>query len=91
MKQIPKNSIIALQIGYFLMFFANGVGNLNRITNDLGYIIWPIFAILSLIIGVLAFYKTQKRTIICLSILCVLEIGFCAFIWILPSIMGIPF
>jgi uncharacterized membrane protein len=91
MAGILKNSIIALQTGYFLMFFNNGVGKLNMIVNDLGYIVWSIFAFLSLIVGIFAFYKTRKKTIIYLSIICGFEIVFCAFIRILPSIIGIPF
>jgi len=91
MEGILKKSIITLQIGYLLMFFANGAGRLNMLVNDLGYIVWILFALSSLILCIFAFYKTRKRNTIYLSILSVFEIGFCAFIWVLPSIMRIPF
>jgi len=91
MEGILKNSFIALQIGYLLMFFANGTGRLNMLVEDLGYIVWGIFALSSLILCIFNFYKTRKRNTIYLSALSVLEIGFCAFIWVLPSIIGIPF
>ncbi|MDV3426809.1 MAG: hypothetical protein LIR50_06415, partial [Bacillota bacterium] len=68
MKEIFKNSVVALQICYLLMFFANGVGKLNMIVADLGYIVWAIFALSSLILCVFAFYKIRKRTVIYLSI-----------------------
>lgn len=91
MKAILKNSVIALQIGYLLMVFANGVGKLNMIVANLGYIVWNVFALSSLILCIFALYKIRKRTFVYLSILSIFEIGFCVFIWIIPSIVGIPF
>lgn len=91
MKDILKNSVIALQIGYLLMLFANGAGKLNMIVADLGYIVWVAFALSSLVLCIFDFYKIRNKTFIYLSILSIFEIGFCVFIWILPSIVGIPF
>lgn len=85
------HAIGIVQSLYFYMFFGNGAGKLNMILNDLGYIVWGIFAIVSLVLSIFFFYKTRKATSILLSIISCLEIGFVIFIWILPSIVGIPF
>jgi len=73
------------------MFFGNGCGKLNMISDDLGYVVWGIFAVVSLVLSISYFYKTRKAISIHLLIISCLEIVFVIFIWILPSIVGIPF
>ncbi len=50
-----------IQLLYFYMFLGNGVGKLNIISNDLGYIVWGLFAAASLVLSIFLFYKTHQR------------------------------
>lgn len=90
-KRSMRVIINALQIAYVVMIFFNGTGQLNMVVEDLGFIVWILIPILSLILCIWYFCKTKNKDIIMLAIFSILEISFYIFIWCLPYFVGIPF
>lgn len=83
--------VIILQLLYILMFCFNLVGYLNVMVNNLGYLLWVIVAVSSLIFSILYFLKKDRKIGTCIMVISFIEVIFTILISILPYIVGIPF
>ena len=83
--------VITLQLLYILMFRFNLVGYLNVMVNNLGYLLWIVVAVSSLIFSELYFFKKDRKVGIYIVVISFIEVIFTIFISILPYIVGIPF